>query len=361
MEFTSILVSVTEVCTVGCRHCGFTGAVRERQPEEREISAWVAQACGYGIPEIIFTGGEPFQRFKLLKAGVRAAAAHSPKPRISVFTSSFWGKSRQAVDTMLGQLPGLTRLYLSTDVYHQERVPAEYVANVIEGAVAREIPEISLTITIAEDWEEEHIKALYRKYEGRVMFHVDRVIPTPFIDTAKQAGLAPVPGNFSHACYLQTPLINPNGDLSACHIGKAGSYVRLNDLVYYLGNLRDKGFDQIMVDARADYEYQFLRVYGPQGVARMLAESARLSKRFGERTFTNGCDLCYKVLRSKDGRERLKELTADPFQRELIDAMRELRFGELPDGSPSPSAPADQDAGTDQGAGTAAEVSVAAR
>ena len=357
MEFTSILVSVTEVCTVGCRHCGFTGAVRERQPEQREISAWVAQAAGYGIPEIIFTGGEPFQRFKLLKAGVHAAAAQQPTPRISVFTSSFWGKSREAVDTVLGQLPGLTRLYLSTDLYHQERVPAQYVINVIEGAIAHEIPEISLTITIAEDWEEEHIKALYRSYEGRVVFHVDRVIPTPFIDTAKQAGLAPVPGNFAHSCYLQTPLINPNGDLSACHIGKAGSYVRLNDLVYYLGNLREKSFGQIMADARGDYEYQFLRVYGPQGVARMLADSAQLRKRFGERTFTNGCDLCYKVLRSKDGRDRLKELTADPFQRELIDAMRSVRFGEQPAGDQT----SDDQGGAEHPADAVEEVPVAAR
>ncbi|GGO27229.1 hypothetical protein GCM10010116_54600 [Microbispora rosea subsp. aerata] len=335
MRFTSILVSVTEICTVGCRHCGFTGSTRDRQPTVDEIGRWVTQACDSGIPEIIFTGGEPFQRFRMLKSGVRAAAGHPRKPRISVFTSSFWGRSPAAVDKILGQLPGLTRLYLSTDVYHQERVPSQYVVNVIEGAIAREIPEISLCITIAEDHEEERIRSIYRRFEDRVRVHVDRVIPTPFINTAQQTGLPPVPENFAASCYLDTPLINPNGDLSACHIGKAGAYVRLSDLAYFLGNLHEKSFQEILADADRNYEYQFLRVYGPQGVARMVASSPAVRKLFKGTTFTNGCDLCYKLLRSLDGRARLREIVADPFQRELIDAMRLVRFGERAGASPA--------------------------
>ncbi|MEV7008507.1 radical SAM protein [Streptosporangium sp. NPDC051022] len=339
MKYNSILVSVTEICTVGCSHCGFTGSTRDRQPTAEEIGRWVAQACDSGIPEIIFTGGEPFQRFRMLKSGVRAAAGHPGKPRICVFTSSFWGRSPAAVDKILGQLPGLTRLYLSTDVYHQERVPTQYVMNVIEGALAREIPEISLCITIAEDHEEEQIRGLYRRYEDRVRVHVDRVIPTPFIKTAHQVGLPPDPEHFSSSCYLETPLINPNGDLSACHIGKAGAYVRLSDLAYFLGNLHEKSFQEILDDADANYEYQFLRVYGPQGVARMVASSPAVRKLFGGTTFTNGCDLCYKMLRSLDGRARLREIAADPFQRELIDAVRAIRFGERPGASRTASPP----------------------
>lgn len=337
MHFNSILVSVTEICTVGCRHCGFTGSTRDRQPTADDIGRWVAQACDSGIPEIIFTGGEPFQRFRMLKSGVGAAAGHPGAPRISVFTSSFWGRSPAAVDKILEQLPGLTRLFLSTDVYHQERVPTQHVVNVIEGAIAREIPEISLCITIAEDHEEEQIRSLYRRFEDRVRVHVDRVIPTPFIKTAHQVGLPPDPENFSASCYLETPLINPNGDLSACHIGKAGAYVTLSDLAYFMGNLHEKSFGEILDDADHNYEYQFLRVYGPQGVARMVASSPAVRKLFKGTNFTNGCDLCYKLLRSLDGRARLREIAADPFQRDLIDAVRLVRFGER---APEPRRPA---------------------
>src|SRR5215469_14939376 len=139
MFYSRVLISVTEICTVGCRHCGYIGSVRERQPTTDEIAGWVTQACDFGIATIIFTGGEPFQRFSLLKAGVGAAARHSAKPGIGCFTSSFWGKDRATVDKFLDQLPGLSHFYLSTDVFHQERVPAQHVRNVIDGAFERDI------------------------------------------------------------------------------------------------------------------------------------------------------------------------------------------------------------------------------
>ena len=174
MYYTKILISVTEICTVGCRHCGFIGSIRERQPADEEIADWVTQACDFGIPNIIFTGGEPFQRFSLLKAGVQAASRHPARPGIGCFTSSFWGKNRATVDKFLDQLPGLTHFYLSTDVFHQEKVPAQYVRNVIDGALERGVPHISLCITIAEDAEEQQIRSLYEDYGDRLLVSVDR-------------------------------------------------------------------------------------------------------------------------------------------------------------------------------------------
>src|SRR5437667_11837073 len=87
-RFNSVLVSVTERCHVGCAHCGFIGSVREREPEPQEMANWVSQACEYGTPKIIFTGGEPFERLDCLVGGVGAAKkAGTPA---AVFTSSFW-------------------------------------------------------------------------------------------------------------------------------------------------------------------------------------------------------------------------------------------------------------------------------
>lgn len=327
--FHSILVSVTEVCTVGCRHCGFTGSTRDRQPHPDELASWVSQACEYGIPEIIFTGGEPFQRFMQLKSAVRAAAKHHPRPAIAVFTSSFWGRKPDTVGRLLGQLEGLSHLYLSTDVYHQERVPSNYVVNVIDGAIRANVEDITLCVTVAEDQDAHKVTEPYQKYQDRVALHIERVIPTPMIRVGKVAGQPPDPEHYRNACYLETPLINPNGDVSACHIGKAGAYVPLQDLPYYLGNLRTNSFQEIMSMANGNYEYQFLRVYGPQGVARLVAESPSLKAEVGGRTFTNGCDLCYKVLRSPAGRRELQRRIGDPLEREIVDALRQVRFNEV--------------------------------
>ncbi|HEV8222925.1 MAG TPA: radical SAM/SPASM domain-containing protein [Streptosporangiaceae bacterium] len=328
MQFGSLLVSTTEVCTIGCRHCGFTGSTREREPTEAELADWVRQACDAGIPKIILTGGEPFQRFPRLRAAVRAAADHPAVPQIGVFTSSFWGRNPATVATRLGELRGLTHLYLSTDPYHQERVPAGYVRNVIDGALAAGIPDISLCITVENDEQAGAVLADYGAYRDRVMVHVDKVIPTPFIAVGHAPALSAATENYDPFCYLDTPLINPNGDVSACHIGKSGAYVNLSEQVYFLGNLHERRLEEIFAAAEGNYEYQFLRVYGPQGVARMIAADPGLSALLRDSRFANGCDLCYKVLRSAEGRAALRELVADPFQRQLVDAARLVRFGE---------------------------------
>lgn len=329
MYYTHILVSVTEICTVGCRHCGFIGSIRERQPAEQEITDWVTQACDFGIQTIIFTGGEPFQRFSLLKAGVRAAAQHPAKPGIACFTSSFWGKSPATVNKFLDQLPGMTHFYLSTDVFHQERVPAQYVRNVIDGSIARGIPNISLCITIAKDEEEQQIRGLYDDYGDRLLIHVDRVISSPHTEPVAATGHPPRPAHYATHCFLHTPLINPNGDLGACHVAKVGAHQPLDKDVYFLGNLKQKSFQQIMDEADEDYSYQYLRAYGPQGVARLVSENPKLSARFGASRYASGCDMCSKVLLTRVGRQALREHVADPFEQALIDTVRSRRFGEI--------------------------------
>jgi MoaA/NifB/PqqE/SkfB family radical SAM enzyme len=327
--YTNILVSVTEICTVGCRHCGFIGSTRERQPEDAEMTQWVTQACEWGIPGIIFTGGEPFQRFSLLKAGVAAAAAHPGTAKIGCFTSSFWGKNRQTVDKFLDQLPGLSHFYLSTDVFHQERVPAQYVRNVIDGAIDHGVRDISLCITIAEDSEEQQIRSLYADYGDKLLIHVDQVISSPNIDPVAQTLHAPKPENYLNHCFLHTPIINPNGDLCACHVAKVGAHRPLDKDVYYLGNLREHNFREIMDEADNDYAYQYLRAFGPQGVARLVGQDEGLQKKFGGQVFSSGCDMCSKVLLTRQGRQTLREHVADPFQQDLVDAVRESRFGEI--------------------------------
>lgn len=86
-RFTSILVSVTEGCHVGCAHCGFIGSTRDRETDPDELASWVASACEFGIPKMIFTGGEPFERFEVLRRGV--VTAHEKGKFSTLFTSSF--------------------------------------------------------------------------------------------------------------------------------------------------------------------------------------------------------------------------------------------------------------------------------
>lgn len=329
INFTSMLISVTEVCTVGCRHCGFIGTSRDREPRAVNLVDWIRDVCDYGIPKLIFTGGEPFQRFELLRPAVNAAARHSTAPEIAIFTSSAWGASPQAVDERLTKLVKIDHFYLSADIFHQERVPVQYVKNVIEGALRFGVEHVSICATVSEAWHEGHIRKMFAEYKDVILFNFDQVIPTPFIDVETH-GVSVDPNNYNSVCFLGTPLVNPNGDVAACHIGKAGAYSDLRSQVYFLGNLFDEPFSAIVTRASGNYEYQFLRAFGPRGLARMVSADPAALESMPIQEFTNGCDLCYKLLKDSGVREWFRNAVNTPEQRRLIDAARALRFGESP-------------------------------
>jgi hypothetical protein len=330
-SFSSILVSVTEGCHVGCAHCGFIGSSRDRDTDVAELRDWVSQSCRYGIPAIIFTGGEPFERYESLREGIWAADDHGVPS--AVFTSSFWAHSVDTAHIGLRELRGLRHLYLSTDRYHQVRVPYEHVHNVIAAADLLSIPEITLCITYANDEDRQGVRSQYARYGDRVRFYESRVIPTAFIKKALRNEDPPLPvseEDFGGSCWLKTPIINPNGDIFTCHAGKVGAHGNMEDLPYWLGNLRRSSFDEIMIAARRNVEYQYLRTHGPRGVARLFREYPELAAAVGRSAFTGPCDMCFSVLSTPEGAKCLSEYAHRPDVLTHINVRLALQHGEPP-------------------------------
>ncbi len=330
-SFTSILVSVTEGCHVGCAHCGFIGSTRDRETEISDLTDWVGQACTYGIPMIIFTGGEPFEKYEVLRKGVLAAFNHGAMS--ALFTSSFWASSVDTALTKLRELRGLRHLYLSTDVYHQRRVPYDFVHNVIAAADILEIPDITLCITYASEQDRLGVRENYLRYKDRVRFYESRVIPTPFIRQEMHQQDHMLDGSaesYEPTCWLETPIINPNGDLFTCHAGKVGAHGNMEDLPYWLGNLRRNSFAEIMAKARQKVEYQYLRTHGPRGVAQLFKEYPELSSALKKNKFTGPCDMCFAVLSTPKGQSCLSDYAHKPEVVNRINIKLALNFGEPP-------------------------------
>lgn len=330
-SFTSILVSVTEGCNVGCAHCGFIGSTRDRETETTELIDWVRQACIYGVPAIIFTGGEPFERYDALRSGVLTATDLGVPS--SLFTSSFWATSVDIAVSMLKELRGLRHLYLSTDAYHQQQVPYDNVHHVIEAADALQIPEITLCITYGSEKDRLDVRQNYSQYGDRVRFYESRVIPTRFIKKALEGQdemTAVSAENFASTCWLETPIINPNGDVFACHAGKVGAHGDLKDLPYWLGNLRQGNFQSIMDKAKHNVEYQYLRTHGPKGVAQLLEVYPEVASMVGRSEFSGPCDMCFSVLSTPEGQKCLTTHSHKPEVLNLINIRLALQFGEPP-------------------------------
>ncbi len=280
-SFTSILVSVTEGCHVGCAHCGFIGSTRDRETEISDLTDWVGQACTYGIPMIIFTGGEPFEKYEVLRKGVLAAFNH-------------------------GAMSALFTL---------------------------EIPDITLCITYASEQDRLGVRENYLRYKDRVRFYESRVIPTPFIRQEMHQQDHMLDGSaesYEPTCWLETPIINPNGDLFTCHAGKVGAHGNMEDLPYWLGNLRRNSFAEIMAKARQKVEYQYLRTHGPRGVAQLFKEYPELSSALKKNKFTGPCDMCFAVLSTPKGQSCLSDYAHKPEVVNRINIKLALNFGEPP-------------------------------
>lgn len=290
---------------MGCRHCGYIGSNRDRAISTETAADWTAQLCEYGIPLIIITGGEPFGALTVLRRVV--LTAHEAGTPSGVFTSSFWATTRDVSERVLRSLPGLSHLYLSSDVYHQERVPYENIHNVIETAADLGIEDITICITYSNEEELRSVKANYSHYGDLIRFYEERVIPTDFIGDVleRQDGLLDMrPANFQQTCWIDTPIVNPTGDVFACHVGKAGAHGSMRESPYWLGNMNETDFATIMRIAKRNRTYQYLRTHGPCGVAEAVQEHAKdMSKK---PLFTGGCHMCFSTLSTTHGKESME-------------------------------------------------------
>jgi len=331
--YDSVLLSVTERCHVGCAHCGFIGTRREREATLDELADWTDQVCRYGdIRRLIMTGGEPFERLDAMQLIVRTASGRVPI--ISAFTSSFWADSADAAKAVLSSLKGLNQLYLSSDSYHQKRVPYEHVHNAIQAALELGLQYITICITYANDAELHEVKRNYERWGERIAFHEDRVIPTPYLPKRvlqKQTPLEPHRSViYGTTCYLQTPLINPDGDLYACHSGKAGAHRDIRSTPYFLGSLREEKFIDIAERVSRRWDYQFMRTLGPRGVAELAEDNPRIFDELGRATFSSPCDMCFSILKTDCGRETLLKKSSMPAVRDIINIRLAMGLGEDP-------------------------------
>jgi pyruvate-formate lyase-activating enzyme len=134
---TDVGLAMTEQCPVGCRHCLSSSRTMQvpDMPALETHLAWIEQVSHVDrCTSISITGGEPFLHFQRLLQVVDGCRSHGL--RATVFTSGYWATSDEIAAEKLNQLShaGLTYITVSTDEYHQERVPLANVARVLNAA-----------------------------------------------------------------------------------------------------------------------------------------------------------------------------------------------------------------------------------
>jgi len=114
--------------------------------DSTEMSVELAVACWRSVRalagergKVHITGGEPFGDYERLRTVLQIACQERLGGLEKVETNAYWCTDEQLVRARLSELKslGLSKLQVSTDVYHQEYIPIERVRLAVQ--VAREI------------------------------------------------------------------------------------------------------------------------------------------------------------------------------------------------------------------------------
>lgn len=141
------LATVGYGCSNECGHCGNNSSPKRLAEalNETDIEAWADVAGKSGAQDVEVSGGEPFVYPHLLRAADAAAVRNGLG--LYIITNTFWASSIRKASKTLGSFSGLGALGISTDSFHQERIPVANVANaLIAAATGSRHPKLELRL-----------------------------------------------------------------------------------------------------------------------------------------------------------------------------------------------------------------------
>ncbi|MHA1449642.1 MAG: radical SAM protein [Candidatus Hodarchaeales archaeon] len=305
MVLKSIDLLITFECPAKCSHCSYkAGPLRKGHMTAVDINLYLAESTIYHqIQSITIHGGEPFLYYDLMLHAVKRAEQLGIS-RVGVITNSFWAKTGEIAGSKLAALKkaGLTSITFSTDVFHQQYIPVEYVENAVLAAAQIKIDQIYVDSYYLEnqndpdnfnDQTDTLLKRLnrFRKldnvifnkykvvFEGRAAELPERVINRELIPFGK----CPLPfwmeGDFNNP---ETVEIDHEGNVTLCP-------------GICIGNAKDNSLEEILKshDLQKHPVLSLVAEHGPVGLYKLAKEHGL---RF-ERGYVDECHLCYEMRR----------------------------------------------------------------
>jgi len=295
---SNIGLMVTYKCPVACPHCIVeAGPHRTQEMRLDQALALIDQARKYRdgfIQALCLTGGEPFYNLALLTQISEYGRALGFI--VSVVTNAFWASSREAALHKLSLTAAIQAVTISTDVYHQQAIPFEFVRNAMEAA--RELGRVyTIAVCTDNDQDPAHLKVLQQLAEMGEGENIRVAITLP-IGRARQQAHALHYGISSEppvtACPVaSSPVIFPNGDVIAC-IGPLLTLPPMHPL--FLGNVGREPLSAILDRAELNPILHTIRVWGPHKLVALLKENGYDALLPREYISNAGCDACYKLL-----------------------------------------------------------------
>ena len=108
--------------------------------ELEKAKSYVSEAKALGTGIVCITGGEPMLYLRFVKEIVSECNRLSI-PEIWLFTNGFWANNSSRARTITENLKGrgLTKVFLSVDVFHQGYISIEFVKNAIKASLKADL------------------------------------------------------------------------------------------------------------------------------------------------------------------------------------------------------------------------------
>ncbi len=307
----NIGMMVTYKCQVACPHCIVeAGPHRCEEIDPGEAIGWLKDVIMYNpgkIKGVSLTGGEPFCDMDTLRTITDQGNAAGLF--MTAVTNAYWATTLSEAVDVLRSLPSLKMLGISTDIYHQEFISFDRVANAIRAA---EIVHVPIQISVCtENREDPGYQEIMRKLLQIV--HKD-TIDTVSTFSAGRASTMITPeyrrdiNPPKSACMAAgSPIIFPDGRVIAC----IGPLINLtSDHHLLLGNLREDTLNDILNRAQMNPVLHAIRIWGPHRLLELLGKrsGATLLDKFIE---NNVCDICYRLFSNREYKSLIESLAED--------------------------------------------------
>lgn len=128
-----ITLFYTDICNINCTHC-FLGTSKNRGRMETEmLQTALEEVSSEKISVLSISGGEPL----LFWDDIKVPLSDYKHFRTTISTNGFWAKTKQDALAFCNDLKvhGIDIIEISSDVYHQEHIPFEYIKNAVQAAM----------------------------------------------------------------------------------------------------------------------------------------------------------------------------------------------------------------------------------
>jgi hypothetical protein len=272
------------------------------------------------------TGGEPF--YDLDRLDTISKYARQLGLFVTTVTNAFWASTRERALEVLQRMQGIQLISLSTDVHHLKLIPLENIKNaawaarqtghLYDLAICTDSMVDPLFLQLMEDLrasgEGEHIKSTVTAPIGRAQNQMEHMNFTMEGE--------PTQGGCDLA---SSPLVFTSGKVIGC----TGAFVALPPThPMVLGDLRQDSLETILNRAEDNPYVHALRLWGPNGFAKILQEHG-----FGHllpREYIKDCqcDACFKLFTDRRIVKALDVIMWDTEMLKLIACGRAAYFDE---------------------------------